>query len=200
MKIKYLQIALLSIFVVFNNANGQRVEFTIDKREKVLIQSWQKGTETVENQQIKLALSSKNKIYNQEIIGDSGKRYLLRVIHSPYSNLNLEHWEVKMFEILSKASKPKLSESLFSPEKYGTYLQDAYIGVLYPEEKPIVYSEKNEALWGEGKGFYYFKTVRIINIESFCVVIRVGNYKFNKNKTKLDLFEVLIDFTPTCKG
>ena len=187
---------------LLGKANAQAiVDIKVDKRKEIIVQSWKKGTETIKNRQIRLALSSKNKKYKQEIVGDSGKRYLIETIHNPYYlTLDLEHWEVKMFEVLQDEGKAKLSENLLSPEQYGTFKQEAYFGILYPEEKPHVIGEDNEVLWGEGKGFYYFKTIRKINIENFCVSIRVGDYKFNKkNKNKRDLFEVLIEFTSTCK-
>src|SRR5438552_2164898 len=65
------------------------------------------------------------------------------------------------------------------------------VGVLYPEENAACYSEKNEPLYGNCYDFYYFKTVRKIKIENFCLIIKVGDYKFNEiDDSKLDKFEV----------
>lgn len=187
--------------------NSQHLSSQFTNPKEVIVQSWKKGTEAITNQQVKLALSSKNKKYKQEIVGDSGKIYRLLVYHNPYFNLELEHWEVDFREILSKRkSKEILSQSLFyeweSNPNYDFYIvpKQHIIGVLYPEEEAEIYSDKDEPLYGFGQGFYYFKTVRKINIENFCMVIKVGDYKFNqKKKNKLDLFEVFIEFTATCK-
>jgi len=200
MKVKWI-LTILLIFLLTVIINGQVVEVKIDKRKEVVLQSWKQGKETVGNQQIRLDLSSTGEEYEREIIGDSGKRYLIKLIYSPYAgNLDLEHWEIRMYEILSKTQKLELSQNLLFTEKYGSVDQNLYIGILYAEEEPQVLGKDNEVLWGEGRGFYYFKTIRKINIENFCVAIRVGDYKFNKkDKNKLDLFEVFIEFTSTCK-
>jgi hypothetical protein len=169
MRVYSIKIFLI-LLILSGVTNGQTDRYSKSKPEEVSIESWKKGSDFIKNQQIKLKLSSKNKDYEQKFVSESGKTYLLRLIHSPYFDLALEHWEVEMYEVLSNGENPKLSENLLSTEKYGSLRQDAYIGVLYLEEKPIVVSLDDEVLWGEGKGFYYFKTTRKINIESFCLV------------------------------
>lgn len=205
---KMVRIACLLLFALSISVNGQTEQFvdnkgeiyTIDKRTEVVIQSWKRGTETVINQPIMFDLALKSKDFKYEIFGDSGKRYLLKFFHNPNLNVELEHWEVKMFEAGTNKRRAKLSENLLSPEKYGTLRQEALIGIFYPEEVPFVFSSENQALWGEGMGFYYFKTARKINIENFCVSLKIGNYKFKEEKkTKLETFELIIDFTSPCR-
>ena len=205
---KISRIACLLLFILSVSVKGQTEQFednkgeiyTIDKREEVLIQSWKKGTETIINQPIKFDLALKSKDFKYEIFGDSGKRYVLKFFRNPNFNLDLEHWEVQMFEAGTNKRKTKLSENLLSPEKYGALGQEALIGVFYPEEAPFVFSSENKVLWGEGSGYYYFKTARKINIENFCVSLRIGDYKFKeKKKTKLETFELIIDFASPCQ-
>lgn len=199
MKIKIISIVSIILMLTVVSI-AQTAEFKIDKRKEITIQSWKKGKETVGTQQTRLDLSLISSEYQQEIVGNFGKRYLIQIDYCPYSgNLDLEHWKIKMYEILESEQTLKLSQNLLSTGQYGSVNQDAYIGIFYPEEEPFVVNENNEFLWGEGKGFYYFKTVRKINIEKFCASIKVGNYEFDKkDKTKLDLFEVFIDFSPEC--
>lgn len=199
---------ILFLFVLFfDKAGGQTIDVKINNPKEIAFQSWRKGNETIKNQEIKISLSSTNKEYQQEIIGDSGKRYLLKIYHSPYSDLDLEHWEVDLYEIFSKPDESNniLSPSLLTvePDGQGKHVipKEDYAGIFYIEENPLVISENNEPLYGEGRGLYYYKTVRKIYIENFCLVMKLGDFKFNdKDKNKFDLFEIYINFENLCKN
>lgn len=164
--------------------------------------SWKKGSETLPAQHLEVILSTKNQIFEQEILSESGRHYLLRFEHNPYQSLSLEHWEISLREITSKNKKKRsLGKDVLRQNEPGHSIdyfpKEDLIGVLYPEEKPFVYDSDMNPLYGEGYGFYYFKTKRVIKVENYCFVYQVGDYKFNtESKTKLDLFEISIDITP----
>jgi hypothetical protein len=171
---------------------------------EVIFKNLKTGNEAFNKLLLQLVLSTQNNQYEQEVVSKSGRRYKLFVIHNLFKSLSLEHWVIELREIVSKRGKKEnLGNNLF--EGIQVFPKEPFargddVGVLYPEEKAVAFTSDNKPLYGNGNISYFFKSVRKINIENFCVVIKVGDYKFNeKNQNKLDLFEVFIEFTTTCK-
>jgi hypothetical protein len=178
-----------------------------DPPNEVIVKNFDvKGNESFNDLQLRIILSTQNNYYEQEVVSKSGKRYKLFTIHNFYESLPLEHWIFELREIQSKnKKKEKLGFNLFDgiqvkPKELETN-RGGLIGYLYPEEKATHFTPDGEPLYGYGqKSFYFFKTIRKIQIENFCVIIKVENYQFNKAKpTNLDLFEVIVRFNSSCE-
>jgi hypothetical protein len=221
MRNRFINIALLLVLSLpALEATSQTVPTEVKNPEEVFVESWKKGSETIEEQQLKIVLSTQNNQYETEINGKQSKRYTLIFVHNSYSGLAdlYEHWEVELHEILfdKRAKKSYLGSNLLRtsecgdnplhpknglPEICDHVPKKDDVGVLYPEENAACYSEKNEPLYGNCYDFYYFKTVRKIKIENFCLIIKVGDYKFNEiDDSKLDKFEVFVEFTNACES
>lgn len=192
-------ILLLLVLTVISSAQTTKLVaddgqvYFIDRPKEVIIEGLKKGTDTFRNQRLRIVLSSKNKSFRQEVVSESGRKYLIMTFHNRWLDppiTDLEHWEIKMFDVTG-GRKFKLTEDLLESR----YLVP-YPNVFYPEEVPLFYN--NDTHHAEFQ-FGYFKTVRKINVENFCVILSVGDYKFNPvKKTKLDLFEIFIEFTSPC--
>ena len=166
MSARVFVIVVLFLTTLSANIFAQEPEFKVDKRKEVIIDSWKKGTDTFQTQQLRFDLALKHVDFQREVISRSGKRFVLKFFHSPYSrSLDVEHWEILMFEKTEKKPRNRRYFNLFSSNPYGTFEQEEYIGIFYPEEEPIVFGPNYEGKWGFGSGFYYFKTARKINIE-----------------------------------
>jgi hypothetical protein len=197
-----LSVLILANVVIAQNPHKQEAD-----SEEPVVTSWKKGNDTFENQLYRFVLSSKNNNFEQEVVSKFGRRYKLFTQHNFYDDLSLEHWLVEFREILTekKMKKVKLGNQLLTTQiltpGIDYYRKGDSIGLLYPEEKAIAFSSKGEPLYGGGYDFYFFKTVRKIKIENFCLIIKVGDYQFNKtNEKKLDVFEVFVEFNDTCNS
>lgn len=170
---------------------------------EVLIKSDYQGNETFENLRLNLSLSTQNNQYKKIITSKSGRKYKFFTIHNLYNDFPLEHWVLELREIIKEKDGKitKLGNDLFGGRQIlpKENIRGDFMGVLYPEEKTFAYSVEGNPLYGEGMGFYFFKTIRKLEIENFCVTIKVENYKFNEtDKNKLDLFEIFIEFSSAC--
>ncbi|MEP7213145.1 MAG: hypothetical protein ABI791_08730 [Acidobacteriota bacterium] len=163
---------------------------------EVSVQSWNKGTASIVGQDINIVLSSKNKTYKKEITGESGEKLLLDIVHNPYDELDLAHWQVRLFLGSSQSGPDMLAVDKNEPGKH-YFQQGDSVGVLYPRLEPIVYSDKGEPMYGDGYDFYFIKTVRKIHIQDFVLVLSVGNIRLNaKNPHRVDAMELNIQFVP----
>lgn len=168
---------------------------------EVLVQSWQRGKETLSNQILQISLGGKQSEYTTEIIGSSGKRYKLSLIHNPLSNVKVEHWKIELNEIkLSSDGKSEPSDNLLAKERPGpggdNFPREDLIGYLYPEKEAAVVSVSGIPFI-EGFPFYPIKITRKIRVEDFYVVIKVKHYKFSStDNNKLDSLDLIVEFHP----
>jgi hypothetical protein len=198
-------VVLMMLSLLASETRSQTVPTEVKFPAEVFVESWQKGNTKIKNQAFKVLLSRSNKSFASEVAATNSKKYKLVVVHNPYGKSRfIEHWEIELREILpqSDGRMYKLGTNLlrkqkeYPPETNFVYKEDD-VGLIYPQETTTAFNEKMKPIYGQD--WYYFKTVRTIQVESFCVVIRVGDYKFNKkNKNKLDLFEVFVEFTNAC--
>jgi hypothetical protein len=182
---------------------------TQDISRDVVAQSWKTGTGKVPSKRIHLKLSSKTPRFQQEIVGESGTKYFLQLNYMPYRRLNLEHWVVTLYEMtayacgyrcdfgagwLLNASQELLSNSRV-PRDWSNPRQ-AYIGVIYPENDASKLQSDKQTKW-----FYPASTIRKINVEGFCVELKVKGFKFSKaDPTRTDPLDLTIRFRPHCES
>lgn len=196
---KFTIFILFCLIILLKDTKAQNF-IPQEPAKEVIVKNEKTGNDTFNNLQLLFTLSTQNNQYEQEVVSKSGRRYKLFVIHNLYKSLPLEHWVLELREIFTEKGKkrellgPNLLEGaqIFPKEPY---VRGDDVGVLYPEEKAIAFSSENKPLYGNGNISYFFKTIRKIIIENFCVTIRVGDYKFNeKDKLKLDAFEIFVEF------
>lgn len=197
-----LSFSLLAVAVSFsafvNTASAQRQKTS--PRTEVTVKSWSKGTASIAEQRFKIVLSSKNRTYKKVLTSGSGEKFVLDIVHNPYDELDLEHWQVRLFKSISRNALRNRPD-LLAPEKNEPgkhYFQEGDgVGVLYPRLEPIVYSDKGEPMYGDGYDFYFIKTVRKIRIQGFVLVLSVGDIKFDaKNPNRVDAMELNIQVSP----
>lgn len=174
---------------------------------EIVVKSWKKGVETFNEQTFRLVLSHLSPNYEQIVTSKGGRSFKLFVVHNLYKSLSIEHWSVELREVFPSDNKVQVAigSNLLRTQELlpGThfYRKQDSIGVIYPEAKPIAFSESGEPMYGGVYDFYYFKTKRKILVEGFCVEIEVGDYEFNqKNPNKLDLLEVFVRFGENCES
>jgi hypothetical protein len=179
------------------------------KPRDVVAQSWKTGTGKVPWKRIHLKLSSKTPRFQQEIVGESGTKYFLQLSYMPYWRLDLEHWVVTLNEMkpyncgyrcgfgtgwevigsLELLSNSRIPRDWSNPRQ-------AYIGVIYPENDASKLQSDKQTKW-----FYPASTVRKINVEGFCVELKVKGFKFSKaDPTRTDPLDLTIRFRPPCES
>lgn len=201
--------ALLAV-ILMGAAQAQSAE-----PRDVMVWSWQKGAETVFPQTIRLTLGPHQSEYTTEILGRSGKRYQLGVVHNPLDGVRTEHWLIKLREVLPRLNGAGevlgpnlLGES--SPDPGRDYFpREDLAAYLYPERGPAIV-HVGGLPYVEGHPFYPIRTVRRIRVEGFYLIARVSNYQFNdKVEGRLDFLDLSIELqnadeqkppTPGCKS
>jgi hypothetical protein len=165
--------------------------------EEVEVTSWKNGNARISNRHFHVVLSSQNRRFRKTIHADTGETFILDVVYRPYSSLELEHWQVRLFEQVSEAGRRSpdlLAEEKNEPGKH-YFTKGDFVGVLYPRTDPVVYSDKNEPLYGDGYDFYYIKTTRNVYIGDFVMTIRIGDLRMNKSRPhRVDALDLRIDF------
>lgn len=159
--------------------------------EFVCIESWKKGSSRVNDQSIQIVLSKTNSKYQREIVGTLGERFVLTIKHNPYRKLELEHWEIGLFEAKSDSKFPP---NLLASEEHSIF--PSYLGVLYPRLQAIAVSSDDTPLYGDGYPFPYIYTVRKVKVAEFNVEIKVISVKMNNDKpNRVNEMEVLVKFS-----
>ena len=165
--------------------------------DDVEVTSWKKGPARISDQHFHVVLSSQNRRFRRTIHADTGEIFVLDVIYRPYKSLELEHWQVRLFEQISEAGRrfPDLLAEEQNESGKHYFTKGDFVGVLYPRTYPIVYSDKNEPLYGDGWDFYYIKRTRNVHIEDFVMTIRIGDLRMNKSRpSRVDALDLNIDF------
>jgi hypothetical protein len=190
------------LFVI--NISAQ--EFVMQQPPKeVIVKADDKTKEEFDNLVLHFILSPQKSSYEREITSKSGKTFKVIVRHNLY-DLPLENWAVELYEVNYDKDKKEndLGINLLrgpQVEPKERYVRGDLAGMFYPEEKTFAYTSEGKPLYGNGIGFYFFKTVRKIKFENFCVILKAGDYKFNESdKNKLDLFEIFMEISPNCKS
>lgn len=192
-KLRLKWLFVLCMLVFFGIAKAQ-----MDESQRILVQSWQKGTESVYNQMIRIPLSPKLPEYSTEIIGPTN-RYRFSVIHNPVYNVKTEHWKIELREItLASDGKEVLGDNLLTMVKPGPgrdyFPREDLIGYLYPEKDPPMV-RIGGVPYVEGYAFYPIKMRRKIRVGGFYLIASVENYQFSDtDKSKLDFLDLRIEF------
>jgi hypothetical protein len=176
---------------------------TIDETE-VFVRSWKKGNEKITIQTLNVTLTQEMLEFEKEILALSGKKYLISIIKNPAIDRKGEHWGVSLNEINSveqtkKRSCRELLMELKPCETGGDEIMGAYPGFFYPYEGKKVKLFVGKTHLIESQPFYPVKTERKILVDGFIVSIKSGKIEFDeKDKTKIRLFELTIEFKNTC--
>jgi hypothetical protein len=172
--------------------------------EGVIAQSWRRGNDTVFNQTIRIQLNPKQSDYATEVLGASGEKFRLDVVHNPLPSVKTEHWKIKLREILTmRKGKEAFSYDLLQleppdPNKHDFPREDL-ASYLYPEKEPPIIWVR-EIPFIEGFAFYPIKTIRKIRVAGFCLIAKVEDYQFSSiDKNRLNFLNLVIEFQNTCQ-
>jgi hypothetical protein len=192
------QLTFLLIVATSHTVVAQQRIFSETKRQPaVVINSWKTGNEAVNSERIRLKLTSELPRFQKTIVGKSGKRYALRVEYMPQWRLSLEHWQVSLYEETCKDNAWHIGRDLLRDTYHANSLdpRHIFVGLLYPEtDDAKLQSDNGTAM------FYPADTVRRINIEGFCVELKMTGLKFSKaDPTRTDPMKVSIRFRGPCK-
>ena len=190
---------IITVFSVLTKAQA-------NKSERIFICSWESSKETIMKQAVRIILDSESMDYKTEIIGTSGKRYVLSAIHNPIKNLKADHWRVELREIKYQKDYQEvlgdnlLAQTRFDPDSFSS--REEFISYFYPNEEKIiningvpriVASTNNNSQ--EITPFYSVKATRKITIGNFSVTLKAGNYIFDgRDKNKVKTFEIFVEF------
>jgi hypothetical protein len=194
-----ITILLLIVHFCFRTVSAQDPALRLEPPKEVTVRSWKEGSARISSGKFTVFLSSKNDRFEKEITADTGEKFLLKFQHNPYSDLELEHWQIRFFKI--SADGKGHSADLFAVDKNEPgkhfFQKGDTVGVLYPRLGPFVFSDNGEPDFGDGYGFYFIRTNRKIVVEDFTVVISVGQLAFNKRKPNhVSAMEIAIEFRP----
>ncbi|MBK8812833.1 MAG: hypothetical protein IPN69_19175 [Acidobacteria bacterium] len=190
---------VLSIISLFFSGSSQNVQ-----KDEVFVSSWKTGNEMITEQTVQIKITPENPSYEKEVLSDSGKVYKLLIVPNYSKSLKGENWKVELREVGFDKSKnvTSLGDDLLYVERPGevgdNFPRGDLIAYFYPNSKNSILI--NNVPWIEGVlPIYPVNVIRTIQVEDFLVILRSGEIQFNaKDKVKVDLFEIFIEFTNTC--
>ncbi len=188
-------VLILLIFGISNNARSQTPED--GPPNEVFVQSWKKGNASISDIKFTVDLSSNQRKFRKVIVSGSGKKFVLRFDYKPFKDLDLEYWQAVLFDESDKTKADLLSTDKNETGKH-YFPKEDFVGFFYPRTKAIVFSEKNEPMFGDSYDFYYIGTTRKIQVENFILIISLLDLKMNSDDPdRVDLMSLSVEFKPS---
>ncbi len=172
--------------------------------QEINVRSWKTGDTKVLEQVFDIILSAENPEFSREILGLKGEVYILRVVHMPSTKSALtetgrttEGWVVELIQRVDNQFCPTTADNLLKASGLGSggdyFPRDDLVGYLFPKTTSKISS--NGVPMINGKFYYPISLRRRIVVESFEVVIKVVDYKYDsKDKNAIDSMKVHIEF------